>query len=116
MYPSNVPLRLVETKTSVHRILVKAIGDIVECPNCMDTFAVGFIKAKYTFLAGTQRKVTDEFLKEKRANHMLPDAEGIAALGQTVESFACKTATEDVEVGDMPFVVDLSMSRNSMNY
>ena len=56
----------------------------MECPNCLDTFPNQFIKKYHTFPSGTQRKVTDVFVKEERANHLIGDPES-AALGSTGE-------------------------------
>ena len=56
----------------------------MECPNCLDTFPDQFIKKYHTFPSGTQRKVTDVFAKEERANHLIGDPES-AALGSPGE-------------------------------
>ena len=69
MYHRHTPLQHVETKNSIHRAPAIGSKNIIECPNCMDTFDTDFIAKFHTFPAGTTRKVTDVFHKEVRANH-----------------------------------------------
>jgi len=70
----------------------------------MDTFASEFIKQHHTFPAGTQRKVTDVYRKEERANHLLPD--DATALGQEGLMAVSRSATPSQE--DLSyFVADL---------
>ena len=81
MYDCDMPLRHIETKTSIHRKPALTGDDtFVECPECMGAFSSKFIKEHHTFPAGTQRKVTDVYVKEARANHLLPDTPESAAL------------------------------------
>ena len=74
IYDRHTPLQHVETKNSIHRAPAIGSKNIIECPNCMDTFDTDFIAKFHTFPAGTTRKVTDVFHKEVRANHLLPDS------------------------------------------
>ena len=70
----------------------------------MDTFDSGFIKHYHTFPTGTQRKVTDVFLKEERANHLLPD--DATAICQDGNMAVSRTATSQSDSLSY-FVADL---------
>lgn len=77
IYDSHVTLRPVDTKTFIqHRPAV--LKDFIEPPDCLGTFDTDFINTHHMFPAGTQRKITDVFVKTPRANHLLPDADGTA--------------------------------------
>ena len=94
MYHSDVPLRHIETKNSIHRKPAITDSDtFVECPDCLGTFSCEFIKKHHTFPAGTQRKVTDVFAKEERANRLLPDSTESAALCPDGGMASCIAAT-----------------------
>ena len=71
IYDAHAPLRHVETRTSIHR-RPELKRDFMERPECLGSFDVEFIRKHHTFPAGTQRKVTDVYKKEPRANHLLP--------------------------------------------
>ena len=104
MYDSSTPLRHLETKTSIHRAPLIAGGSFIECPNCMGAFDLEFIKRHHTFPVGTQRKVTDVFKKEVRANHLLPDdATAVCEDGMMAVSLSATTTSDD----PLWFVADL---------
>ena len=116
IYDSHVPLRHIDTKTSIHR-RPEVLHDFVECPNCMDTFDKEFIRKHHTFPAGTQRKVTDVFRKTERVNHLIPCTDGTADPMPEVSmsSRHCKnvggfrtglTSYKAIEHWALPFIAD----------
>ena len=89
--------------------------DFIECPECMDTFDVGFIMKHHKFPAGTQRKVTDVFTKLPRANHLLPEESGTADLPEVAMSLLDENgggfqpdyqSRPAIESWRLPFVAD----------
>ena len=62
----------------------------------MGAFSSKFIKEHHTFPAGTQRKVTDVYVKEARAKHLLPDRPESVALCPDGELASCIAAMEDL--------------------
>ena len=72
IYNAYTPFKHIETKVSIHR-RPEITKDFIECPACMETFDSEFILKHHKFPTGTQRKVTDVFKKEPRANHLIPD-------------------------------------------
>ena len=55
-----------------------------------------FIKQYHTFPAGTQRKVIDVFVKEERANHLLPDdATAVCQMGIMAVSLSAASMSYD---------------------
>ena len=72
MYGVHVPLHHHETKRSVHRAPVVANAAFYECPTCLDASPCEWMNKHRKLSVGTQRKVGVTFVKEERANHLLP--------------------------------------------
>ena len=69
-------------------------------------FSSKLISEHHTFPAGTQRKVTDVYVKEARANHLLPDSTAFAALCLHEDLAPC-VAASGLSTVSATYVVDI---------
>ena len=72
----------------------------------MGAFPSTFISKHHTFPAGTQRKATNVFVKEARANHLLPDSSESAALCPDGDLAPC-IAASGLSTESVSYVADI---------